>query len=370
MTSASLLYRAAARVVAPILLHPCVRSVYIRRSVATGEASFPWSDLDLGLVTEAARGDEMNALRRRFLMARTLFPRLGECQIASAAELRDLATSDPYRASLDRRFAITVAGAPPRIPPVPVSTRAAARRLVYWFEGYLPRAVRGGNVRNQRKFAQEMWNALGVMEGRWSEPLKTRAEAAAVMGGPEPLGSGFAVCCRIAARAWEVLAPADPPPAIRETVALPGLTVLPMETTPWPDGSGAVVTPAVLRLLLETHNPFLWWQHGPVLRTLGFPPPSRQAWVEASLRHTGGERLRQPGFVEKGPGRHAVILAQVGRVLEILERGGDPDAAIEVLAPSFPASVRDYYRHDYDTLAETAARLRQRAVACRSEGGR
>lgn len=364
MTSATLLYRTAARIVAPILRHPCVRSVSIRRSVATGEAVFPWSDLDLGLVIEGARGAEMNALRRRFLIARAVFPRLGECQIASAAELRDLADADPYRASLDRRFAITVAGDPPRIPSVPVSARAAARRLVYWFEGYLPRAVRNGNVRNQWKFAHEMWNALGVIEGRWPEPLQTRAEAAKAMGGAEAVGDGFSLCCRIAARAWRLLAPADPPPAILETVSLPGLTVLPAETAPWPEGTGPVVTPAVLRLLLETQNPFLWLRHGPALRALGFPPPSRQSWVEAALRHTGGERLRQPGFVEKGPGRHAAILAEVGNVLDILERGGEPDAAIECPVPSGSTSVRGYYRHDYDTLADVAALLRQRALAC------
>ncbi|MFM8284098.1 MAG: hypothetical protein ACKOCW_11150 [Planctomycetaceae bacterium] len=369
MTTATWFYRIAAHAVAPVLRSPCVRSVYIRRSVATGEADFPWSDLDLGLVAEGLRGADVLALYRRFLVARTMFPRLGECQIVSAAELCEIAEADPYRASLDRRFAVTVAGPPPHIPRVPVSLRAAARRLIFWFERYLPRAVRSDNIRNQRKYVAEMLNALGVIEGRWPEPLKTRAAVAAAGGLPPETDSGFATCCHIAARAWSVLAPADPPPPVRQTVVLPGLTVLPVETAPWPAGTGPVVTPVVVRLLLETHNPFLWLSHGSALRALGFPPPSGRAWVEAALRLTGGEHLRRPGFIERGVGRHADILGQVDQVLGILEGGGLPDAGSDLPITAVSGSVSGYYRDDYDALSAIAARLRRRAVACARQVG-
>jgi hypothetical protein len=315
----------------------------------------------------------MIVLRHRFLTARLAFPRLGECQIASAAELTELAFSDPYRASLDRRFAVIVAGDPPPIPVVPVSRRAAARRLVYWFERYLPLAVRQGNLRDQRKFVLEMWNALGVIEGKWAEPLATRCETAAraraigLIGNCESGGDPFALCCRIATRAQEQLLP--PVPVVRETVILAGqnpLVLLPVESAPWPTparrGAAMVTTPAVLQLMLETQSPFLWLRHGPALRDLGFSPPSRQAWAEACVRHTGGERLRSPGFVEKGPNMHSTILSLVEKVLEILECGELPEGPLNVPTPQSYSSVAAYYRDGFDTLSETAARLRHRAT--------
>jgi hypothetical protein len=372
LTAGTRLYRAAARLVAPILCAPGVRSVYIRRSVAYGEADFPWSDLDLGLVVEGFGGREMNGLRRRLLAARVAFPRLGECQIASADELTDLAHSDPYRASLDRRFGVTVAGDPPPIPVVPVSRRAAARRLVHWFERYLPRAVRQGNLRNQRKFVLEMWNALGVIEGEWAEPLATRRETAArareigLTGCGEPGGTPFALCCRIAARAEQQLLP--PAPATGETVVLSGenpLVLLPVESAPWPApacrGAGIVATPAVLQLMLETHSPFLWLRHGPALRDLGFAPPSRQSWAEACVRLTGGDRLRGPGFHERGPNAHPAILGPVERVLEMLESGELPEGPLKVAVPPGYSSVAAYYRDGFDRLSEVAARLHCRS---------
>jgi hypothetical protein len=209
--------------------------------VASGEANFPRSDLDLGLVVEGFQGREMNALRRRVLIAHLAFPRLGECQIASAAELTALAFSEPYRASLDRRFAVTIAGDPPPIPMVPVSQRAAMRRLVLWFERYLLLAVRQGNQRNQRKFVLEMWDALGVAEGKWVEPLAMRTETAAraretgLFESCESRGDPFAVACRIATRAQQQLLP--PAPVLRETVVLAGqnpMVLLPVESAPWP----------------------------------------------------------------------------------------------------------------------------------------
>jgi len=372
-TRGTRLYRAAARFVAPILRLPGVRTVYIRRSVASGEAEFPWSDLDLGLVIEELTGREMNVLRRRFLTAGWAFPRLGECQVVSAGELTDLASSDPYRASLDRRFGVTVAGDPPAIPEVSITPRAAARRLVYWFESYLPAAVRRGNLRNQRKFVMEMWNALGVIEGKWAEPLATRRETAAratsdgLIESVETEGAPFAICCRIAARAQNRLF--FPAPVIRETVILDGLSplvVLPGESTPWPASgrlhAATVTTPAVLQLMLETQSTFLWLAHGPALRKLGFSAPSRQAWTEACRRHAGGERLRNPGFVERTPNLHPTILNQVGRVLDALECGELPEGPVSAPPPATFSSVAAYYRDGFDALSETAARLRQRCA--------
>lgn len=371
MTFGNRLYRAAAGLVAPILCAPGVRSVYIRRSVAAGEAEFPRSDLDLGLVVDGFQGREMNNLRHRFRIARMAFPLLGECQIASAAELTDLAFSDPYRASIDRRFAVTVAGNPPEIPVVPISRRAAARRLVFWFEKYLPLAMRQGNQRNQRKFVMEMWNAFGVLEGKWAEPLATRSETAArgqetgLIASRDWGGDNFAVASRIATRAHQQLLP--PAPVLSATVVLAGqnpLVVLPMESAPWPTPSGAaiVLTPAVLQLMLETQNPFLWLSHGPALVKLGFSPPSRRAWVEACLRHTGGERLRGPGFMEKGLCMQPAILSLVENVLEVLECGELPEGPVNAPTSESQIPVTAYYHDHFDNLSEAAARLHLQAT--------
>jgi hypothetical protein len=285
--------------------------------------------------------------------------------------LTGLAFSDPYRASLDRRFGVTVAGEPPEIPVVPISPRAAARRVVFWFEKYLPLAMRQGNQRNQRKFVLEMWNALGVVEGKWAEPLRTRSETAVraretgLIEGSESGGDPFAVASRIAARAQQQLLP--PAPVLSATVVLAGrnpLVVLPMESAPWPTrpDNAIVVTPAVLQLLLETQSPFLWLTHGPAFRDLGFSPPSRRGWAEACVRHTGGERLRGPGFMEKGLNMHLTILSLVEKVLDRLERGELPEGPVNSSTSESQISVAAYYRDRFDTLWKAAAQLRLRAT--------
>ncbi len=371
MTFSTRIYLTAAGFVAPFLCVPGVRSVYIRRSVAAGEAEFPRSDLDLGLVVEGFRGREMNALRRRFQAARLAFPRLGECQIASSAELTGLAFSDPYRASMDRRSAVTVAGNPPEIPLVRISRRAAARRLVFWFERYIPLAVRQGNRRNLRKFVLELWNALGVLEGQWTEPLLTRSETAVrgretgLIGETESGGDPFGVAARIAARALYQLLP--PAPVLSGTVVLAGqnpLVVLPKESAPWPTrpSNAVVVTPAVLQLMLETQNPFLWLIHGSRLGELGFSPPSRRAWAEACVRHTGGERLRGPGFMEKHANTHPAMVSLVEKVLDTLERGELPKGPVDASPSESQISITAYYQDCFDALSEAAARLHLRAT--------
>ena len=83
-TASSWLYEAAGRIVAPLLSLKFVEQIYIRRSVAAGAAEFSWSDLDLGLVIGPASGADLWRLWRRFQLANLAFPRMGECQIATA----------------------------------------------------------------------------------------------------------------------------------------------------------------------------------------------------------------------------------------------------------------------------------------------
>jgi hypothetical protein len=338
---------------------PFVDSVYIRRSVAAGEAEFPWSDLDLGVVIGACSGDELYALRCRFQRAKILFPRLGECVLAEAEELAEMAAMDPYRASLDRRFAIVVSGGRPPIPRLPIAKMAAARRLVFWFEHYLPLAVRQNNERNQRKFVKEMANALGVVEGRWPEPRRSRAETEPP---PElPAGSPFAQCCFLAERAQRQLRPA--PPRVDSVVSFPSLLLLPDASTAVPDNLAPrtiVATPGVLDLLLSTQNPSLWLRHGAALERLGFAAPPAEVWWEFCYRQASGERFRLPGFGEHGPIVQANRLAGTELMVERLAAGHRPGDPWEEpgLAPS--VSLHHYYHSEYDELARRAKALRRR----------
>src|SRR5690606_17877610 len=106
-----------------------VRTVYVRRSVAAGDARFPWSDLDLGVVMDRASGADLLRLRKRWQVARVAFPRLGEGQVFTLSDLAAYAETDCYRASLDRRFGYVVLGERPAIPERVVDERSAGRRL-------------------------------------------------------------------------------------------------------------------------------------------------------------------------------------------------------------------------------------------------
>lgn len=356
-TVSSELYTLAAKAVAPILRLPFVESVYIRRSVAAGEAEFPWSDLDLGMVIGDCSGKDLYRLWRRFQLAKVLFPRLGECVIATAEELAEMAAMDPYRASLDRRFGIVASGGRPPIPELPISSLAASRRLVFWFEHYLPLAVRQNNLRNQRKFVKEMANALGVVEGRWTEPKRSRTETELPHDLPAALP--FAQCCYLAERAQRQLRP--PAPALESIVRLPSLVLLPSASTPIPEGltAGAIVaTPPVLDLLMATQNPFLWPLHRAALESLGFLPPPVSAWWDVCYRQSSGERFRLPGFCEPGPvlqgSRLARIEGTVRRLLAGQIMGEDPGQP--VVEPT--KEMRRYYEMEFDGLARRAELLR------------
>lgn len=357
-TVSSHLYTLAGKALAPILRLPFVESVYIRRSVAAGEAEFPWSDLDLGMVIGDCTGEDLFALWRRFQVAKVLFPRLGECVVATAEELAEMAAMDPYRASLDRRFSIVAGGSRPSIPALPISSMAAARRLVFWFEHYLPLAVRQKNVRNQRKFVKEMANALGVVEGRWPEPRRSRAETELPV--ELPPGSPFAQCCFLAERAQRRLRP--PAPVLKSVERLPSLVLLPDRNTPIPDDVAArtiVATPPVLDLLMATQNPFLWLQYGAELEPLGFVAPPVAAWWELCYRQASGERFRLPGFCERGPILQADRLARVERAVQRLSAGGAPGDDLRTAAAEPSQSLRRYYQGEYEGLARRAKALRE-----------
>jgi predicted nucleotidyltransferase len=369
MPLSSTLYITAARVVARVLAAPGVRSVFIRRSVATGDAVFPLSDLDLSLVVGEIGGAGMADLYRRLRIAGILFPRLGEVQVTTPEELRDMAESDPYRAYLDGRSAITIFGEQPHIPQFALSPTAVARRLVFWLDHYLPLAVRRGRHGDQRKFVFEMWNALSVLQGRWPVPQLSRRTIQELWnnGGFEVGAPPFVQCCRFAEQAHALLGCTAP--EIDRTILLKSprpILLLPRADSAWPPEAYRpgvrVFTPPALNLFMATQDPLLWLDVEVQLRELGFEMPSRGSWCAACLRLAGGERLRRPGFSERGPGQYARRLVQLETVIAWIEKGqvGEPSPTPERSAPQ---SVSTYYREQFDQLAKEAARLRPRARA-------
>ena len=369
MTAATHFYRIAAHAVAPILAVEGVRTVYVRRSVAAGDARFPWSDLDLAVVMDGASAADLLRLWKRWRIARLVFPRLGEGQIFAPGDLAPYAGTDPYRASLDRRFCYLAYGERPVIPERAVDERAAARRLVFWFQRYLPQVMRRGRIRDQRKIALEMYNALGVLEGRWKEPLATRVEtesrarAAGLLAGGA-LEHPFAAGCRAAERACELLSLSVP--AIPGVLELNGLLIVPPSEA---DGSVAainpaetIVTPAALQMLLEMHDPFLWLGHGAALAPLGFAPPSRRAWLEAAARVARADLLRTPGFMGKKPQAVEATLGLAEQVVSQLASGEAIDVRRERVTARPYSDAAAFYRDGYDELAARGNSLYRRAM--------
>ncbi len=302
MNLSSRIYIQAGRFVAKQLLAiPEVISIYARRSVAAGEAEFPWSDLDLEVLVADTSPATMLRLLRQFRRAKICFPRLGESFVLTREEAITKAKLDPYRASLDRRAAILLHGEPFEIPELPIPKREAARRLIFWFENFIDTAVRTRNRRNLAKFTLEIRNAFGVVSGQWQEPLLTRRETLQRSGPlPEDL---LAECHRLADQAAGILGHNS-----RDA------------------------------LLMHIQNPFLWLQDS------GTAKPPLEAYQQAARRYLSPERLRGPVFLGEGVTAPAARLAKVQRAFEL------PAPNMASAVTSVATSARDYYANEYPRL--------------------
>ena len=346
-----MVYSTAARILGRTLLGlPIVRSIYIRRSVAAGEAVFPFSDLDLSIVIDPCPGTVIDELRARYDLARLAFPRLGECHIYTTEDFAEFPEVDPYRASLDRRYAVAVYGDPPTIPIQPIPVTETGRRLVFWFDDYIQRARLLRNRHNLRKFALEIANALGVLERRWHEPLTSRRETSLRFALPS--ADPFEACLILAARAHSLLRP-----SLRVgpgSLTLPGLVVTTGASETPPRKGVKVMSPEVLDLLIHLQDPSLWEIGAERLRQVGFRPPTPRSWLLAARRWASGDKLRGPGFRTKSPGQVIARLENSARILGV-------SFPSESSTP--PRHVRAYYLQHYDRLSTFAAVLRKVATA-------
>jgi len=344
------IYTRAAKVLSRFLLGTSiVRSIYIRRSVAAGEALFPLSDLDLSFIIEPSSGAEINRLRARDTRARLAFPRLGECQIYTEDELAELIDLDPYRATLDRRYAIAVYGDAPTIPNRPIPRTETGRRLVFWFEHYIELARLQRNQRNMRKFALEIANALGVLEHRWNEPLTTRHETEHRI--ELPSADPFQSCLTLTARGHALLRPKLN--VSTSPIQLSNLVITPTPAKIAPRKNLKVMTPEVFDLIVHLQDPSLWDLAADRFKKAGYAPPNRRERLLAARRWASGDKLRFPGFHTTTASQLMPRLAAAAEVL---------DLEVPFTPVSTPINAQTYYNRYYDRLVPFAAGLRKHAT--------
>jgi predicted nucleotidyltransferase len=177
------IYRGVAKVAA---LHlsalDSVSSVYVRRSVACGEAAFGRSDIDVHVLIHPHANPEAEAralirLADRWSRLRRLFPMLGDCDVSTPAELHRWYQLHPFTWYRDRGW-LKLSGAEFIRPQVPLQSEAGRESLLWWFFWAwerLPQFFRAGNVHTCRNLFLDMANVFFLYTGTFSEP-KNRAE--------------------------------------------------------------------------------------------------------------------------------------------------------------------------------------------------
>jgi len=330
-TLATRLYLRAARAIAAILAHSeIVETIFVRRSVASGEVDFGRSDIDLSIVIRRdASGAALCSLANSYRALRLPFPMLGQAQVYDGLDLRTWWHTDPYRARIDGQAGIVLHGPPVTIPRLPIRPDQAAWRAIFWLDGYIPRAFRLGNGRNLRKLAIEMWNAYATASGLASEPFVRRCDALRAWSVQPGFPDGamrnggrrrlLSVCFEVAAQLHRLLLPPLQPPRhpliwrvqLPPTWAETVLVVVPRPDAELPPEAlrpnALLLTPEALHLYVEYVNPFAGWILPPSVRDSGIAHPSREAFARACRNYGASFRTRSPGFEDKAP------LAAVGR---------------------------------------------------------
>lgn len=342
---------------------PNVRAIYLRRGVAAGELAFGRSDIDLAMVVD--EGADLVSLSAMVSRIRRLAVFLGECLVFEPGDLERWHETDPYRAAQDRRTAIPLEGASPRIPRRPVSSEHAARRCAFLLEHYIPVAFRRGNRRNLTKFALDMWTAYGVATGALREPYPTRREAATTYRTPRGVNKLLASCLTAADRTHAALRPPLSQAARAATFRVPlpptfetrTVVILSSPDAPPPSEARApgafISTREALDLYVQFVNPFAWCA---LPAELGLPEPPLAAFERACRFYGAPHRLREPGFVGGNPNDGLARLHTVALAVQQLERGQSPHSRSLSELPE-ATSIRDYYARLYPSAREKAVAL-------------
>ncbi len=383
-------YLAAARRLAWILgRHAIVRSITLRRSAAAGEVRFGRSDIDLGIVLHSACASpqetrQLLVLNRSVRRLGLAFPWLGQCEVLAADELAEWAELESFRVALDLGTAVLLHGAPVEFPLHPVTPAQAAYRTAFWFESYLPRALRTANRTNLWKFALEVWITCGLGLGRLSTPYLSRSDTMAAWRAKEPQ-SGPPEPTWPADRLWRAImaateqlhssllpplrAPAEPlshslslPPSFTHRILLVGTAEQLADRMPRLPPDALPLTPEALGLYLEYVNPALFESLPPEILALGFPRPSNAAWQAVLRRWSCPILARKPGFGLRGFGTAPRCVLYAQRAASILRAGCSP-ATIqpEDFGPAGAPhlSFQEYYTRHYPSVLAAGRAARE-----------
>ena len=383
-------YREAARWTAA-LLQPAeiVRSVLVHRSIAAGEVTFPYSDIDLMVIVrqpqaESMDGAELLDLYKRVRWLRWLNPRLGHVEIHDQEGFESWFHTDTFRGSKERRCATLLCGEPVSMPEVPIRREDALRRFALWPYYFLSPAILQRNSRNLRKVALEMWSAYATATGLISEPFLTRrdteafcrtASESSIPGDLKQARDALTFLFRTAEQLHEKLLP--PLPRLQEPIIerIPILTfgrtlsfvVLPRADSPLPEGKlnpgMSFFTPELLDICVQFAAPNLYWSLTPALLATGIRQPSAAAFLQSAQYYTHSVMLRNPGFTVNSTVFPLELNAITRHITKQLAKGvipGPPDETDAAVLS--PPSIGEYYRNFYPRLMaeyrDTAAMLK------------
>ena len=344
-------YRCAARFSARFLAASgLTESILLRRSVATGEIAFGFSDIDMAIGVGAGvadDGEKLLSLGRRLRFLRRLNPRLGHVEVHEPRGIESLARLDTFWGSQERRSVTLLSGKPVEIPHLPVDPIHALGRFGLWVEWFVPQSIQQRSRRNLKKTAMEAWDAYVVAERLIEEPYLLRGEMEAHIRESEPDVSTTRLE-EPSYASWFVFSLAERLhrsrlPALRElkkaflfeAILAPlhhrrRFVVLPRADCALPPQAyekGAFpCTPEALHLFLHYKNPFLWWALPKELRDLGMAAPDAAGFLRACRYYDHGRFLRHPGFVEVNPHLVQARAGAITHALDWLSRGEIPPA--------------------------------------------
>lgn len=344
-----------------------VHSVFLRRSLAAGEASFPRSDIDLSLIFDRACAEPgqvgpLLELNRRVRRLRRVFPILGQIETQTLGELPKWFRLEPTRESVNRRAAILLAGEPFPIPALPIPPENAAQRFAFWLESYAPRAINTGNRRNLWKFAVEMWSTSATARGQFPEPHVSRREAFQAWGAAAPrpdapleslLDALFGTAAELHRHLLPPLRPLQRPVEV-EVVLPPSLATRRLVLVPSSNPAaclshlhptGSYFTPEAFEIYLRWTNPFLYDALPTRFLDLGFQRPPLTSYENAIERWTCGILARKPGFGARDMGIGPRTIAYATHAARCLAAGRFPaETTAAQLGPLAQSShAIDYY---------------------------
>jgi predicted nucleotidyltransferase len=389
-------YRNYAQLTSGVVGGGSVRSVLLHRSVAAGEVSLGFSDIDLLAILapqpSGGEGPALLELLRRVRLLKWINPRLGHIEVHDPEGFALWLQLDTYRGSQERRSASLLRGDLIGLPPYPVSRADALRRFVLWPYYFLSAAVHGLNRRNLRKIALEMWNAYAVVIGLIPEPFLTRGatellcrtvELDPAPGNLHKPHQALTFLFRTAAQLHARLLPPLPRllEPIRTAIHNPFrstdrvLVVVPTPDFPLLEQPGIrelpdttlFVTPELLDLCIHFAMPVLYWSWTPALAPLGIRPPDAASYFSYARYHAQSHFLRTPGFIN-GRTDSAIALTRINaHIARHLRQGDNPPPINTDTVLSSEETVSSYYLTRFAGLfeqnRETASLLQSMRIA-------